>query len=45
MEATVILQLVGEGKLKLDDKLSAVLPEMAERDDVGIGPTRSPCSS
>ncbi|MDR8412458.1 beta-lactamase family protein [Nonomuraea sp. 3-1Str] len=34
MEATVILQLVGEGKLKLDDKLSAVLPEMAEHDYV-----------
>jgi D-alanyl-D-alanine carboxypeptidase len=32
MEATVILQLVGEGKLRLDDKLSDVLPEMAEQD-------------
>ncbi|MEV6158522.1 serine hydrolase domain-containing protein [Nonomuraea sp. NPDC052129] len=34
MEATVILQLVGEGKLKLEDKLSDVLPEMAEHDYV-----------
>jgi D-alanyl-D-alanine carboxypeptidase len=32
MEATVILQLVGEGKLGLDDKLSDVLPEVAEHD-------------
>ncbi|MEV6038570.1 serine hydrolase domain-containing protein [Nonomuraea sp. NPDC052116] len=34
MEAAVILQLVGEGKLSLDDKLSDVLPEMAEHDYV-----------
>lgn len=32
MEATIILQLVGEGKLGLDDTLSDVLPEMAEHD-------------
>lgn len=32
MEATVILQLVAEGKLGLDDELSDVLPEMAEND-------------
>lgn len=34
MEATVILQLVGEGKLGLEDKLSSLLPEMAEHDYV-----------
>ncbi|WP_187414851.1 serine hydrolase domain-containing protein [Nonomuraea sp. PA05] len=34
MEATMILQLVGEGKLKVDDKLSSLLPEMAEHDYV-----------
>ncbi|MEQ4718869.1 serine hydrolase domain-containing protein [Nonomuraea sp. B19D2] len=32
MTATVVLQLVKEGKLSLDDKLSAVLPEVAEKD-------------
>ncbi|TMR09459.1 beta-lactamase family protein [Nonomuraea turkmeniaca] len=32
MTATVALQLVKEGKLSLDDKLSAVLPEVAEKD-------------
>ncbi len=32
MEATIILQLVGEGKLRLGDKLSDVLPEVAEHD-------------
>ena len=32
MEATVVLQLVKEGKLGLDDKLSDVLPEVAEQD-------------
>ncbi|MFD0887983.1 serine hydrolase domain-containing protein [Streptosporangium algeriense] len=34
MEATVILQLIGEGRLGLEDKLSDVLPEMAEHDHV-----------
>ncbi|MFI7134736.1 serine hydrolase domain-containing protein [Nonomuraea sp. NPDC050153] len=34
MEATVILQLVAEGKLGLDDKLSDVLPEVAKNDYV-----------
>jgi D-alanyl-D-alanine carboxypeptidase len=34
MEAAIILQLVGEGKLSLDDKLSDILPEMAEHDYV-----------
>ncbi|MFC5834394.1 serine hydrolase domain-containing protein [Nonomuraea insulae] len=34
MEAAIVLQLVGEGKLSLDDKLSDVLPEMAEHDYV-----------
>jgi D-alanyl-D-alanine carboxypeptidase len=34
MEATVVLQLVGEGKLSLDDKLGDVLPEVAEKDYV-----------
>ncbi|MGV9374198.1 serine hydrolase domain-containing protein [Nonomuraea sp. NPDC003707] len=34
MEAAIILQLVGEGKLSLDDKLSDVLPEVAEHDYV-----------
>ncbi|KAK1181363.1 serine hydrolase [Streptomyces sp. NBS 14/10] len=32
MTAAVVLQLVNEGKLSLDDKLSAVLPEVAEKD-------------
>ncbi|MFI6789877.1 serine hydrolase domain-containing protein [Nonomuraea sp. NPDC050383] len=32
MTATVVLQLVKEGKLSLDDKLGAVLPEVAEKD-------------
>ncbi|WP_161628185.1 serine hydrolase domain-containing protein [Microbispora catharanthi] len=32
MTATVALQLVQSGKLKLDDKLSEVLPEVAEKD-------------
>ncbi|WP_214326514.1 serine hydrolase domain-containing protein [Nonomuraea sediminis] len=32
MTATVVLQLVKEGKLSLDDKLSAVLPKVAEKD-------------
>ncbi|WP_433178974.1 serine hydrolase domain-containing protein [Actinoallomurus sp. CA-150999] len=32
MTATVALQLVKEGKLSLDDKLSKVLPEVAEKD-------------
>ncbi|MFI7135207.1 serine hydrolase domain-containing protein [Nonomuraea sp. NPDC050153] len=32
MTATVVLQLVKEGKLSLDDKLSAVLPEVADKD-------------
>jgi D-alanyl-D-alanine carboxypeptidase len=32
MTATVALQLVRSGKLKLDDKLSEVLPETAEKD-------------
>jgi D-alanyl-D-alanine carboxypeptidase len=31
MEAAVVLQLIGEGKLSLDDKLSDVLPEVAEK--------------
>lgn len=34
MEATVILQLVGEGRLGLEDKLSGLLPETAEHDYV-----------
>ncbi|MEV0831217.1 serine hydrolase domain-containing protein [Nonomuraea rubra] len=34
MEATVVLQLVGEGKLGLEDKLSSLLPEVAEHDQV-----------
>ncbi|MFB4285189.1 serine hydrolase domain-containing protein [Nonomuraea sp. MTCD27] len=34
MEAAIVLQLVGEGKLKLEDKLSSLLPEMAEHDYV-----------
>ncbi|MEV0618166.1 serine hydrolase domain-containing protein [Nonomuraea sp. NPDC050404] len=34
MEATVILQLAGEGKFALGDKLSDVLPEMAAHDYV-----------
>lgn len=34
MEATIVLQLVGEGKLGLDDKLSDVLPEVTEHDYV-----------
>ncbi|GAA3708936.1 hypothetical protein GCM10022224_088010 [Nonomuraea antimicrobica] len=32
MTAAVALQLVKEGKLRLEDKLSAVLPEVAEKD-------------
>ncbi|MGJ6969665.1 serine hydrolase domain-containing protein [Streptosporangium sp. G11] len=32
MTATVVLQLVKEGKLSLDDKLSAVLPKVVEKD-------------
>ncbi|NJP98555.1 beta-lactamase family protein [Nonomuraea sp. FMUSA5-5] len=32
MTATIVLQLVKEGKLRLDDKLSEVLPQMAEQD-------------
>jgi D-alanyl-D-alanine carboxypeptidase len=32
MEAAIILQLVGEDKLRLDDKLSDVLPEVAKSD-------------
>ncbi|MGY0059878.1 serine hydrolase domain-containing protein [Streptomyces sp. LZ34] len=32
MTAAVVLQLVKEAKLSLDDKLSAVLPEVAEKD-------------
>ncbi|MFI9848713.1 serine hydrolase domain-containing protein [Nonomuraea sp. NPDC051941] len=32
MTATVVLQLVKEGKLSLDDKLGAVLPEVADKD-------------
>ncbi|MEV6159964.1 serine hydrolase domain-containing protein [Nonomuraea sp. NPDC052129] len=32
MTATVLLQLVKEGKLGLDDKLSAVLPQVAQQD-------------
>ncbi|MFC4111711.1 serine hydrolase domain-containing protein [Nonomuraea zeae] len=32
MTATAVLQLVREGKLSVDDKLSAVLPEVAEKD-------------
>ncbi|MDR8407350.1 beta-lactamase family protein [Nonomuraea sp. 3-1Str] len=32
MTATVVLQLVKEGKLSLDDKLGEVLPEVAEKD-------------
>ncbi|MFG1688615.1 serine hydrolase domain-containing protein [Nonomuraea sp. NPDC049269] len=34
MTATVLLQLVKEGKLGLDDKLSDVLPEVAQQDVV-----------
>ncbi|MEU7855506.1 serine hydrolase domain-containing protein [Nonomuraea sp. NPDC049141] len=34
MTATVLLQLVKEGKLGLDDKLSDVLPEVAQQDAV-----------
>ncbi|MBT2226328.1 serine hydrolase [Nonomuraea sp. NEAU-A123] len=34
MEATIVLQLVGEGKLGLEDKLSDVLPEVAKHDYV-----------
>ncbi|GAA3574903.1 serine hydrolase domain-containing protein [Nonomuraea rosea] len=34
MEAAIVLQLVGEGKLTLEDKLGDVLPEMAEHDYV-----------
>jgi D-alanyl-D-alanine carboxypeptidase len=34
MEAAIVLQLVGEGKLSLDGKLGDVLPEMAEHDYV-----------
>lgn len=30
----MVLQLAGEGKLKVDDKLSSLLPEMAEHDYV-----------
>lgn len=36
MEAAVVLQLVGEGKLSLDDKLSDVLPEVARHDWVEL---------
>ncbi|RFU39752.1 class A beta-lactamase-related serine hydrolase [Actinomadura logoneensis] len=32
MTATVVLQLVNEGRLSLDDKLSKVLPEVADKD-------------
>ncbi|MET7328461.1 serine hydrolase domain-containing protein [Nonomuraea sp. NPDC005650] len=32
MTATAVLQLVREGKLSVDDKLSKVLPEVAEKD-------------
>ncbi|WP_067829202.1 serine hydrolase domain-containing protein [Actinomadura kijaniata] len=32
MTATIVLQLVKEGRLRLDDKLSDVLPQVAERD-------------
>ncbi|MFI7230649.1 serine hydrolase domain-containing protein [Nonomuraea angiospora] len=32
MTATAVLQLVREGKLSVDDKLSEVLPEVAEKD-------------
>ncbi|MDW6062233.1 serine hydrolase domain-containing protein [Streptomyces sp. FXJ1.4098] len=32
MTATVLLQLVQEGKVGLDDKLADVLPEVAQRD-------------
>ncbi|GAA2087195.1 serine hydrolase domain-containing protein [Actinomadura alba] len=32
MTATAVLQLVKDGKLSLDDKLSEVLPEVAEKD-------------
>ncbi|MEV6034810.1 serine hydrolase domain-containing protein [Nonomuraea sp. NPDC052116] len=32
MTATVVLQLVKEGRLSLDDKLSEVLPEVADKD-------------
>ncbi|MDP4507580.1 serine hydrolase domain-containing protein [Nonomuraea turcica] len=32
MTATAVLQLVKEGKLSLDDKLSEVLPQVAEKD-------------
>lgn len=32
MEAAIVVQLAGEGKLSLDDKLSGVLPEMAQND-------------
>lgn len=34
MTATVPLQLVNEGKLSLDDKLSDVLPELVSQDSV-----------
>ncbi|MEV0611877.1 serine hydrolase domain-containing protein [Nonomuraea sp. NPDC050404] len=36
MVATVVLQLIGENKLGVDDKLSEVLPETAERDLVEL---------
>ncbi|MFC4912999.1 serine hydrolase domain-containing protein [Actinomadura gamaensis] len=36
MEAAVVLQLVGEGKLSLDDKLSHLLPEVATNDWVEL---------
>jgi D-alanyl-D-alanine carboxypeptidase len=32
MTATVVLQLVGEGRLNLDDELVALLPKVAEKD-------------
>ncbi|MEV0351482.1 serine hydrolase domain-containing protein [Nonomuraea sp. NPDC050680] len=32
MTATIVMQLVKEGKLSLDDKLSEVLPQVAEQD-------------
>ncbi|SEG95585.1 D-alanyl-D-alanine carboxypeptidase [Nonomuraea solani] len=34
MEAVIVLQLAGEGRLGLDDKLSSLLPETAEHDHV-----------
>jgi D-alanyl-D-alanine carboxypeptidase len=36
MEAAIVVQLVGEGRLRLEDKLSDVLPEMAEHDWVEL---------